>query len=127
MSYNLQMRKRDGYLLFTVTGTLESAEDLTAYSNDIEKHARQADVRHVLLDMREVSRRVDQHDCATYANKWSQDHPNIWLKVAAVYTAADAQRFKWVETIYKNRSINYKIFDDMEKAEHWLMSSDSPG
>ena len=122
MSYTFEVREMDGYLLFILSGVAESVDELRAFSEAMVVRALKTDSKRVLLDERDTIKKLDLHDCMVHAERWVTDKPRLGMRIAAVYTPADARAFHWVETIFQNRSISYKIFDAMDKAELWLLS-----
>jgi len=120
MPYSYAKQDKDGYLLFTLSGEVESAEDLTVFTRSLMREAARCDCWRLLLDERTISRKVDQYDLMVFADRWIMDKPRSGVKLAAVYSPDDARRFPWIETILQNRSLIYKIFDDMAEAERWL-------
>jgi len=120
MPFDFETELKDGYLLFVVSGSLDSAEDILTFSDAIAEHALRAGCNRVILDERAAFRNVDQHDFILFGDRWVASRPPMGIKVAAVYTAEDARKFHWVETIVRNRSMVCRIFDDMAAAVRWL-------
>ena len=108
--------------MFSVSGLFESVEEAMRFSEDVERCARSRDQSRILLDYRMAIRKMDQHDYITYADRWTANRPPSGLRIAALYSTADAEKYRWIETFYQNRSIIYKIFDVMSEAEQWLKS-----
>ena len=121
MTYDFETTPVDGYLRFTASGTIESAEEAMAYLKAILTSAQKANCLRVLVDERNVSKNLDMYDCVVSADRWTSDHPPSGIRVAAVYSPAEAQEFHWIETILNNRSVVCRIFDDMDEARKWLM------
>ena len=122
MPYHIDIRPKDGYLLFTVSGTLESEEDALHYLDTVVTFALKEGQYRVLVDERKSSKKMDQHDCVLYADQWTSNNPPSGIRVAAVYSPSEAQKYHWVETILQNRSIMCRVFTDMNEARDWLLS-----
>ena len=122
MPYAYEIQEKNEYFHFTVSGVLESTEELTHFSSAMMACARDKGYTRVLFDERATPKKMDQHDWMVFADQWVLDNPREGMKVAAVYSSADVRAFHWIETILQNRSILCKIFDDMDEAKRWLMS-----
>ena len=122
MPYDFEAKPGEGYVRFTASGTIESTRDAMAYLKAILTSAQKANCLRVLVDERSVSKKLDMYDCVVSADQWTSDRPPSGIRVAAVYSPAEAQDFRWIETILKNRSVVCKIFNDMDEARKWLMS-----
>jgi hypothetical protein len=122
MPFEFETQPRDGYLLLTASGRIESVEDAVDYLKAILTSARKAGFSRVLVDERNASRKADQHDCITCANLWTSGRPPSGIRVAAVYSPAEAKEYHWIETILQNRAIICRIFDEIGEAKEWLMS-----
>ena len=122
MPYAFEVREKPGYLLITLSGVSETVAELRSFSEAMVARVQEANCKRVLLDERATIKKLDFHDCMIHAERWVSEKPRLGLRIAAVYAPADARNYHWVETIFQNRSIVYKIFDAMEEAEQWLMS-----
>jgi len=122
MPYVFDVQEKPGYLLFTLSGVAETVDEMRRFSEVMVTRAQASNCKRVLLDERATIKTLDFHDCMVHAERWVSEKPRIGLRIAAVYSPVHARDFHWVETIFQNRSIVYKIFDAMEEAEQWLMS-----
>ena len=122
MPYKFETQPQDGYLLYTVSGTIDSVADGLEYVKAIVISAQKQGHYRILIDERTATKKMDQHDCVTWANEWTSRRSPTGIRVATVYSPAELQNFHWVETILQNRSIVCKIFDDMNEAREWLMA-----
>ena len=73
MPYDFETTPGDGYLRFTASGTIESAEEAIAYLKAILTSAQKANCLHVLVDERSVSKNLDMYDCVVSADRWTSD------------------------------------------------------
>ena len=122
MPYAFEVQEKPGYLLVTLSGVAETVDEMRAFSEAMVARVQEANCKRVLLDERVTIKKLDFHDCMIHAERWVSEKPRIGLRIAAVYSPPDAREFHWVETIFQNRSIVYKIFDAMDEAERWLLS-----
>lgn len=121
MSYSFTIQEKDGYLLLTASGTLGSVEDLATATRTMHEEAARFRCRRFLVDERAVDKTIDQHDVIVFAESRVDDQENR-LRVAVVYTPENVSRLRWMETFFQNRSLSYRQFSSLEKAEQWLMS-----
>ena len=79
-------------------------------------------VRRFLMDERNLDFRLEAHDMAQLANHLERNNfQNNGNRVACLYNPKCLKNCKLRETMYQNRSVNYRIFEDEESALAWLL------
>ena len=121
MPYEFEIRERDGYLLITASGSIESVNDFAQVSQSMRKMASQSKCRRFLIDERTVAKTIDPHELTLFAEA-KIDTPTR-MRVAVVYTPENVSKLRWIETIFQNRSLAYRQFSSFDEAERWLMAS----
>lgn len=124
MPYTFKIQKKDGYLLLTASGTIESIEDLESATRSMMKNTAEFNCRRFLVDERGVSKTIDPHDITVFAESRANDSENRF-RVAVIYTPENMSKLRWMETFFQNRSLAYRQFSSFRKAEQWLMSSNT--
>lgn len=122
MAYEYTVQSMAGYLLFTITGTNYTAEDVLNFSEEIFSIARQKECSRLLLDERQLAMDFDQFDTYYFAENLASRVPAMGLRAAVLASPENIKQHSWTETLFQNRSINYKVFITMEKAIEWLRS-----
>lgn len=125
MPVEAEVRVAENFLLVIAGGTMESMEDLFAYTGLIKEHLLKHDgsVRRVLLDERAMEDRIDALDA--YAFSESDDTAlavTSGIRIACLSSPANYEFNRAFETFFQNRSLNFKVFLDMEEAENWLLA-----
>ncbi|QGY39445.1 hypothetical protein GM415_04690 [Pseudodesulfovibrio cashew] len=114
---------RDGYIRITTTGTMVSREEAQAYGDFIFDLAQQRGTKLILLDERGM---VDEEDALdAYEVSESETLAEMGMagfRIALVSAPANLAINRTWETIMQNRSINLRVFSDMESATDWLTS-----
>lgn len=119
MPYDCEVYQKDGYLLFVVSGDINSIEDVALLTQDIVTSIPESGCYRIMIDERAILRGVGEEDFTLYADH-VLNQSTLWLKTAAIYAPEDVEKYSWVETILQNRAFSYKIFDDMDEAKDWL-------
>jgi len=122
MPYEFETQQKDGYILITASGSIESPEDFTRIARLMQENTSQFVCRRFLVDEREVVKTIDPYDITVFAESVC-DLPER-MRVAVVYTPENVSRLRWMETIFQNRSLAYRQFSSIDEAELWLLSSD---
>lgn len=122
MAYEFETRQRDGYILITASGSIESLSDFTRIIRLMQESSGQFLCRRFLVDERAVVKTIDPYEITVFAESIS-DSPER-MRVAIVYSPENVARLRWMETIFQNRSLAYRQFPSIDEAEQWLMSSD---
>ena len=121
MPYTYEVQRKDGYILLTSSGEIQSVEDLVVLGQDMERLAEQLDCWRFLIDERSVVMEIDPLDLTVFAES-RIDEPRKIMRVAVIYTVENVARFHWIETFLQNRCIPYRQFSSFEEAEQWIVS-----
>ena len=121
MAYDFETTQKDGYILITASGHIESLEDFTRIIRLMQESTSRFYCRRFLVDERSVVKTVDPYDITLFADSVMSSPER--MRVAIVYTPENVSRLRWMETIFQNRSLAYRQFSSFDEAEQWLMSS----
>jgi hypothetical protein len=121
MSYSLEYRERDGYILLRMMGDLNADVARPAIKAWLAM-AAEYDCRRMLVDYtdcRVVESTLGMFDLA--AKLGDVGVPRT-VSIASV-VHSDLKDHLFVETVAQNRGWIYRVFSDFEEAERWLKSS----
>ncbi len=116
MSISLEFDKMPDYLFVKMTGVWSTPNALKSIE-DIRDEADKQEVKHILLDLQELS--LPDNEMTRYfsgekiANTFQHSY-----KIAAYSQRGKINRF--AETVAVNRAANFKIFDCEADAIKWL-------
>lgn len=110
------------YLLFDVTGTEDTVEDVRELAKTLIHHVKEENCHRVLLDERNLVIEYDVHDFLTVAEDLASTVPTMGIRVATLFSENNKSYFQWIETAMQNRSMNYKIFTSKQDALEWLQA-----
>lgn len=121
MAYEFEEEKRDGYVLLTASGVVESINDLILLDQSLIEAANRWNCRRFLIDEREAVKTISPHDCIVFS-EFKTNEPRLWLRMAVLYSPEGVSKLRWIETVLQNRSVAYKQFSSYDEAEQWLLS-----
>lgn len=124
MPYEFDIIEKEDYLLFDVTGESATVEDVVQFTQTLLKEAMKRDCRSVMLDERGLRQRLDSHDAYLAAEKLVADRPRSGIRFASIRSDENWTIGKRFETIFQNRSINFRVFDNIPEAETWLAKAE---
>jgi hypothetical protein len=109
------------YLKVTVSGTMESLDDLADFANLLRKLGGEYGLNWVLLDERKLRRPLDILDIYHLAEAdITLEAATRGVRMACLPHPEDMEFAKNMETVLHNRSVSYRIFTDEQEAEAWL-------
>lgn len=80
-------------------------------------------MQRVLLDDRNLQLELDPLDIARIADQLEKTNRNVVkVRLAALCSEESRHVYRMIETIYRNRSITFQLFEDREGAVAWLLS-----
>ncbi|MGL1863042.1 MAG: hypothetical protein OCC46_11025 [Pseudodesulfovibrio sp.] len=121
MTYDYAMTMKDDYLLVTIGGESNTIEDVLSLADRVLIEAKRNNCTCILFDERTVTVNLDQHDVYQCTEALAEHLPSAGIRVAVVHNTTDLAIYQCFETMLRNRSINYKLFDDFQSAEKWLL------
>ena len=122
MPFSLTFEIREGYVLGITTGEEATLDDSLRKIEAVRQRGLEVGLRRFLMDERQLAFLLEAHDIALLANRLEErNFQNNGNRVACLYNPECMQNCKMRETMYQNRSMNYRIFGDEESAVAWLL------
>lgn len=113
----------NGWLHLVTTGRIECMEE---YRDKVLLGAElinDYNCRRVLVDDRKVEILVDALSVYTGIDALVESGlPSRGLRLAGMCRPEDLDVYRMIETAYRNRSVNYRLFEDEAVAVEWLAS-----
>lgn len=124
MAFQREVKQEDGWLHLITQGRIDNMEDFLAKVHLGVDMVSCHNCRRVLVDDRGVEVLVDALSVYTGIDQLAESGlPSKGLKIAGLCRPEDKSVFKMIETAYRNRSVNYRLFvDDEAAALEWLTS-----
>ena len=121
MSYELNLKEFDDYVEVKVKGERKKDAVLAA-AIEIKEICKAKKISKVLVDVREFTGRLELLDSYDLI---SLDFPKvkesgIHLQVAIVDDVRFKIKYRFFETVARNRGFNIRLFGDIKKAAEWL-------
>jgi len=110
------------YFVVRITGPVTNGS-LREYVSLIMDFAQESGLKRILLDERELSIEADMYEA--YLVGESDEIVTAAIegyRFACVPDPANRSRNEAFETVMRNRSVNYRVFDSVRVAERWLLS-----
>ncbi|OIQ50317.1 hypothetical protein BerOc1_02248 [Pseudodesulfovibrio hydrargyri] len=121
MNYTACIQPMGTYLKVTVSGTMESLEDLTDFADLLRKLSDEYGLNWALLDERRLRKHFDILDAYNLAEAdITAEAAARGVRMACLPHPEDLEFARNIETIMHNRSISYRVFTDQKDAEAWL-------
>ena len=123
MPYTTTITKEPDYVRILVKGTPTSPGEAAKYADIVIDSTTEHQCHRILLDEIDFHMNVDMLGAIQLTEILiEKDVPSMGLRVAAVVLPENMAGERALETAMRNRSINYRVFDDMETAQQWLLS-----
>jgi hypothetical protein len=120
MAITYTISKKDRYLLITASGKDDSLEEVESYGMAVIQAALINKATHVLCDERQLEYALGTFDIFESARFIAQHVPSL-AKTAIVSGTNESQDVAFWETVAVNRGLHVKMFQDIDKAEAWLL------
>ncbi|BCS89999.1 hypothetical protein [Pseudodesulfovibrio sediminis] len=121
MVYSREYELVDDWIRITTTGRIDSGDEFIDKVLVGADKVLELDVRLVLLDELQLELALDNLDIKLGVG--SLDHSEVHtlgLRIACLFPPANRALYTMYETVYRNRSINFRLFDDEQAAIAWL-------
>lgn len=123
MGYNTELEVKDGWLSVRTTGRIESFALFAEKAALVIGKIKETGVKRVLLDDRGLALNLEAFDVSRVADRLEQADLDIReLRIASLCNEEDRQVYRMIETVYRNRSISFQLFEEREGALAWLLS-----
>lgn len=121
MPYTIHAQPIDNYIKITVSGTMESARELSDFAGMLAEMGEQFGLSRVLLDESDLKKHLELLDIYQVAESDVTEKAAVrGVRMACIPNPENAKLMKGMETIMHNRSVSYKIFTDKDEATAWL-------
>ena len=124
MSLHLEECEQEDYLVVTVTGVIDSFDELMEYTWTVRSRAAALGYEKVLLDQRAMSFDFELGEIYLMAQELEkQSISGVSTRWAVV---CQQERLEWMECVelfMRNRSYEYRVFSNMESALGWFEKS----
>lgn len=102
-------------------GEAKTFEAFSDKARTVVAHVLSSGAKRILLDDRALAVALDTHDITRAADLLEKSNfQALGLRLASLCRPEDRCVYDSIETIYRNRSINFRRFDDKQTAVEWL-------
>ena len=122
MSFDLWFETRNGYVVGTVVGRIATPDELLRKIRAVVHKGLDSNIARFLMDERNLDFRLEPHDIVQVADHLEkQNIQTLGGRSACLCNPAQTGRYRACETVYRNRSLSYRVFENEEAAVTWLM------
>lgn len=100
MAYEFEVERKDGYILLTASGVLESMDGLSLLTQSSKEESTRFDCRRFLIDERAGVKEVAPHDFIIFSER-KMNEPGMWMRIFVLYFPEDISRLRWIETVFR--------------------------
>ena len=119
--YTIDYQIEDGVLKASVQGVITSGARAADKAREVVGMGMEVGVCRVLVDERNLDISIDVLDIVNIANEFEdQGLLSCGGRLACLHRPGCVNIYKIYETVYKNRSLGYRRFEDPDKALAWL-------
>lgn len=119
--YSIDFQIDDGVLKAIVCGAIVSGEAAAAKAREVIDAGLKAGIYRILLDERELDVDVEFYEIVAIATELeNRGITSRGGRLACLHRPEKKALYKTFETIYRNRSLSYQLFEDPELAMAWL-------
>lgn len=123
MAYSLSFSQEDGWFSVVCVGDISSFEEFSGKATKVVQKVVASGCKRILLDDRNLALKLDAHDIICIAQQLEKANlQSMGMRLASLSRLEDDEVYTNIETIYQNRSINFRRFDDKKAAVEWLRS-----
>lgn len=122
MSFDLSFETRNGYVVGTVVGRIATPNELLRKIRAVVHKGLDSNVVRFLMNERDLDFRLELHDIIQVADHLERHNVQILGgRSACLCNPGQLERYRACETVYRNRSLSYRVFGSEEAAVTWLM------
>ncbi len=123
MTCEYDIVEKDAFLLVAVSGEMTTCDEAFSLAESVALQARIGKRGCVLFDVRGLKQDLVFHDFYRLAERMAMIVPSMSVRIASVRSPENKQLGQHLETLFQNRAINFRVFDDYNEAESWLTSA----
>jgi hypothetical protein len=121
MAIHVEFVMQDGYMSINFSGMVTSWEEVAEYTDQVKQKCLQMQVCRILADIRQVQSQWDVWDRFEFGKMTAFLSSQISNFRVAVIILPSQEYHRFVETVARNRAVDYQIFTDEELALKWLL------
>lgn len=123
MPHTTTIQKKTDYIFLTVAGAPVDFNEASDYADIVIDCFRRYSCHRILIDATDFHMNVDILGAIQLTEVLIEKGvPSMGLRVASVVRPEKKDSERMLETAMRNRTINYRIFDNMNEAQTWLTS-----
>lgn len=123
MSFSYTLTDLDGYLLCTMSGSIEDAEAMISCGSSVVPETKKRGHSNLLLDDRALKMSLSPLDITIFANHMEGiNFARMGLRIAVIFPPENEEIIRFFETTLTNRSVSFRVFRNIKNAEAWLLS-----
>lgn len=123
MSFDLQFKESDGVLAVICHGAIYTLDGVFKKVGAAIVKMSETKAKRVLVDDRNLVMSLDALDVNRLADRLeSAKFQMLGIRLGCLCRPEDVSTYKMIETAYRNRSINFRLFDNEQAALEWLVS-----
>ncbi|MGE4421804.1 MAG: hypothetical protein AB7D39_05865 [Pseudodesulfovibrio sp.] len=121
MNYTACIQPMETYLKITVSGTMESLEDMADFAELLSRMGDEYGLHWMLLDEKRLKKYLDVLDAYRLAEAdITAQAATRGVRMACLPNPEDIEFARNMETILHNRSVSYRVFENKDEAVAWL-------
>lgn len=121
MVFSRQYERNGDWIRITTTGRIDSGKEFIDKVLVGADKVLELNVRLVLLDERQLELKLDNLDVKLGVESLdSSEVHTLGLRIACLCSPESRALYSMYETVYRNRAINFRTFDDEQAAISWL-------
>ena len=123
MSYTCERVDMGGYLLVRNSGVIDSFDVMSERVEKSVARLKEGDFSRLLIDDRELLLRLEPFDISRIGQEHEERAFHLeGVRIACLYHPTCREQYGMLETVHRNRSINFRLFESEEEALRWLTS-----
>lgn len=120
-SYTYAASEKNRFAHIVLKGRIDSVYDVLTLYGDLLREAAAIRTTCILLDSRACVFELDVPQAFKVAQTLGDYIPLLGMRIASVPDSKTMELDKFFETVFQNRSINYRLFESEEEAEKWIL------
>ena len=122
MTYTIDFKVEGDVLFVKTSGKLHGVETFSEKAKTVVGEILRTNAKRIMLDDRELAVTLDALDIKDIADQLEKSNlQTMGLRLACMCRKLDSETYKLVETMYQNRSLNFRLFQSRDEALDWLI------
>lgn len=121
MTFTVDFKLEGDVLFVKATGKVHGVETFSEKATTVVREILRTNAKRIMLDDRELAVSLDAIDIKDIADVLEQSNlQTMGLRLACMCRQLDRDTYQLIETMYQNRSLNFRLFQKREEALEWL-------